>query len=72
MADVTVQFTCGDALSGVDTCGPTPQVVSEEGQDLSRTAAVTDLAGNTATSTVGGINLDTALATVTANTTGAG
>jgi len=56
--DVAVAFTCGDALSGVGGCGPTPQVISEEGMNLSRTATVTDLAGNIASATVAGVNID--------------
>jgi hypothetical protein len=59
-ANVAVSFTCADALSGVDGCGPTPQVISEAGSNLSRTAVVTDRAGNTAQATAGGINLDKA------------
>lgn len=54
--DVTVTFTCGDALSGVDTC--TPQiVVSTEGANQVETGTATDKAGNTATTTRT-INLD--------------
>ena len=57
-ANITVSFACSDALSGVGTCAPTPQVISEEGAGLSRSASVMDLAGNTNAATVGGINLD--------------
>jgi hypothetical protein len=56
--DVTVSFVCGDALSGLLSCNPTPQVVSVEGANLSRTAGAADKAGNTASATVGGINID--------------
>lgn len=58
-SDVTVTFTCGDALSGVDTCGPTPQVVSAEGAGQSRTGTALDKAGNSAgPEVVGDINID--------------
>jgi hypothetical protein len=57
-ASVTISFSCEDALSGVDTCGATPQTIDQEGANLSRTGVATDLAGNTAQATVGGINLD--------------
>ena len=46
--DVTVHFTCSDALSGIptDTC-PADQVLSTEGVAVSSTAqTVTDAAGN--------------------------
>ncbi len=56
--DVVVSFTCGDLLSGVAGCGATPQVVSTEGLGQSRSAEAVDLAGNTVTATVGGINID--------------
>ncbi|MBI2205441.1 MAG: hypothetical protein HYU41_16445 [Candidatus Rokubacteria bacterium] len=56
--DVTVSFACSDGLSGIDTCGPTPQVVSGEGVDQAREAAAVDKAGNTASASVGGINID--------------
>ena len=47
--NVTVQFTCADALSGLapNAC-PTDQVLSSEGSAVASTAqTVTDLAGNT-------------------------
>lgn len=56
--DVTVSFTCGDTLSGVASCGPTPQVVTTEGLGQSRSGEAVDLAGNTASTTVSGINID--------------
>jgi hypothetical protein len=56
--DVAVSFLCGDALSGVATCGPTPQVISTEGINQSRSGTAVDLAGNTASTAVGGINID--------------
>jgi hypothetical protein len=58
-SDVTVSFTCSDALSGVDSSGcPDNVVVSSEGADQSRSGSVTDKAGNTASATVGNIDID--------------
>jgi YVTN family beta-propeller protein len=56
--DVTVSFTCSDGLSGIDSCGPTPQVVTTEGMEQSRSGTAVDKAGNTASTTVSGINID--------------
>jgi hypothetical protein len=56
-ANVSIVFSCTDALSGIGSCGPT-QVISTEGTNLSRSGTATDRAGNTAEATVGGINLD--------------
>jgi hypothetical protein len=56
--DVAVNFTCADALSGIAACGPTPQIVTTEGAGQSRVGEAIDLAGNTASTTVGGINID--------------
>jgi hypothetical protein len=55
-ADVTVSFTCADALSGVDAC--TAPVTLGEGAEQSVPGSVTDKAGNSANTTVGGINID--------------
>ncbi|MGY1778843.1 OmpL47-type beta-barrel domain-containing protein [Geodermatophilus sp. SYSU D01036] len=55
--DVTVHWTCTDALSGVAT-GPADTVVGGEGDNLSATASCTDEAGNTVTETVDGIRID--------------
>lgn len=55
--DVTVEFSCADALSGIGSCGPT-QVVSTEGANQSRTGVAVDQAGNTATAEVTGISVD--------------
>ena len=56
-ADVTVSFAASDALSGLDTVTP-PVTVSEEGKGLSVTGTAVDLAGNSASATLSGINLD--------------
>ncbi|MGY1725621.1 OmpL47-type beta-barrel domain-containing protein [Geodermatophilus sp. SYSU D01062] len=55
--DVTVTWSCTDALSGVAT-GPVDDVVRGEGSNLSSTATCTDKAGNTVTRTVDGIHID--------------
>ncbi|HZO67486.1 MAG TPA: hypothetical protein VFB74_21005 [Kribbellaceae bacterium] len=49
--DVTVTFTCADALSGVDSCAP-PVTLTEDGPDQVVTGTAVDKAGNTAEVTV--------------------
>ncbi len=58
-SDVTVDFTCTDALSGVALC-PTSKLVTGDGTGKSVTSdPARDIAGNTsAGKTVGGINID--------------
>lgn len=58
----TVSFACDDALSGVAACEPTRTLV--EGADQSVTGNVADAAGNTASSTVSGINIDLSAPTI--------
>jgi hypothetical protein len=67
--DVTVSFACNDGLSGVDACGPATQVVTAEGPNQSRMATATDKAGNVATFSVGGINIDKTAPVVSCSTT---
>jgi hypothetical protein len=55
-ADVSVSFSCHDALSGVDHC-PTAQILGE-GADQSAAASASDAAGNTAVDGVHGIDVD--------------
>lgn len=55
--DVTVHFTAEDLLSGIDTLTP-DEIINSEGKNLSSTGTVTDKAGNSASKTVSGINLD--------------
>jgi hypothetical protein len=55
--DVDVSFTCNDGLSGIDSCGPN-QTLSTNGAGQSATGTATDNAGNTASDTVSGINID--------------
>lgn len=72
--DVTVSFTCQDALSGIASC-PAPQVVTAEGAGLRATGEVIDLAGNHAVAGVT-VNIDrtppvlTAVASPAANARG--
>ena len=55
--DVVVHFSAFDAVSGIDTVTP-DQVLSAEGADQSVTGTATDMAGNSASTTVTGINID--------------
>ncbi len=69
-SDVTVTFTCSDSLSNLAPGSPpAPTVVSAEGSNQSVNGACQDLAGNTASATVGGISIDKTAPTATANTT---
>jgi hypothetical protein len=56
--DVTVTWTAGDPLSGIDGTTPADTLVSGEGNALSTSASVTDKAGNTKSAAVGGIKID--------------
>ncbi len=55
--DVTVTFSCLDAVSGVGSCSP-PHVVSSEGAGTTVFGNATDNAGNGAVLSVGDINID--------------
>jgi parallel beta-helix repeat protein len=56
-ADVVVHFTAADNVSGIDTV--TPDItISTEGAGQSVTGTATDKAGNSASATVSGINID--------------
>jgi microsomal dipeptidase-like Zn-dependent dipeptidase len=54
---VTVNFTCADALSGVASCTQ-PQTLSAEGASQSSSGEAVDNAGNTATTSLSGIDID--------------
>ncbi len=59
-APVRVHFTCADSGSGIPaTACPDDVVVSTNGAGQSVTGTVTDRAGNSATATASGINIDT-------------
>ncbi|HEY3109314.1 MAG TPA: nidogen-like domain-containing protein [Chloroflexota bacterium] len=55
-ADVTVSFSCADDRSGVAACPASVRLGQGQGQSASGTAV--DGAGNTATASLGGINVD--------------
>jgi hypothetical protein len=63
--DVTVSFTVSDGLSGIDETTVPDDVVLGEGASQSVTRSVSDLAGNTASDTVNGINVDKTAPTIT-------
>jgi hypothetical protein len=67
-SDVTVEFTCSDALSGLSGTCP-DDVVLGEGANQSVTKSVTDQAGNTASVTKSGINIDKTAPTIGATLT---
>jgi len=62
--DITVHFDCGDELSGVETC-TSDILVSAERASQAVDGKVTDKAGNSATTTVSGINIDKTSPTIT-------
>ena len=61
--NVTVSFTCTDALSDVASC-PANVVLSSNGADQSASGTATDNAGNSASTTVGNIDIDKTAPTV--------
>jgi hypothetical protein len=67
--DVTVSFACHDDLSGIVLSGCTSPVTLGQGANQSVTGSATDAAGNTASTTVGGINVDKTPPTITAAAT---
>ncbi len=60
---VTVKFTCADARSGIATC-PADEVKSTDGANQSASGTAIDMAGNTDSATVGGINIDSVKPTI--------
>ncbi len=66
-SDVTVTFNATDNLSGVKSLTPST-VLSAEGQDQAVTGTATDGAGNSASTTVGGISIDKTAPVLTINT----
>jgi hypothetical protein len=65
--DVVVDWTCSDALSGIDGDCPAAARIRGEGGNLSASASVTDKAGNTADASVDGVRIDRAPPTTTAD-----
>jgi len=62
-ANVIVSYTCEDALSGLASCS-SPETIADEGDALSATGTAIDSAGNTASTTVGGIKIDKTAPTI--------
>lgn len=56
-SNVTVSFSCGDSLSDIASCGPN-QTLTSDGATQSATGTAVDNAGNSASTTVGGIKID--------------
>jgi hypothetical protein len=65
--DVTVDWSCSDALSGIDGICPADSVVTGEGSNLSVSASVADRAGNDTNTTVSGIKIDRTAPSTTAS-----
>ena len=63
--NVTVNFACLDALSGLASLAPSVAVLTAEGAGQSAAASCTDQAGNTATTAITGINIDKTAPTLT-------
>ena len=63
--DITVSWTCSDALSGVEYTS-VAQMLTLEGMNQGLTGRCKDLAGNTADDTAGGLNVDKSPPLVTA------
>ena len=60
---VTASFSCSDGGSGIASCGP-DVVLASEGAGQSATGTAEDLAGNTASADVSGINIDLTAPTI--------
>src|SRR5206468_4105285 len=56
--NVSASYSASDTLSGMGSAASGAYVFSGEGMNQSHTFSVTDLAGNLATFTVGGVNID--------------
>jgi hypothetical protein len=69
-SDVTVNWSCSDTTSGV-VAANVNQTVSSEGANQSATGACTDNAGNSATNSQNGINIDKSAPTISAAATSA-
>ncbi|HWS99558.1 MAG TPA: putative Ig domain-containing protein [Pyrinomonadaceae bacterium] len=66
-ADVHSSYSASDSLSGLDGSSPATgaHVFTQEGAGQSRAFTVTDLAGNTASATITGVNIDKTAPVVT-------
>ncbi|HEX8145161.1 MAG TPA: pectinesterase family protein [Pyrinomonadaceae bacterium] len=56
--DVIVNYSASDTLSGLASPASGEHTFTNEGADQSQTFEVSDLAGNSASATVGGVNID--------------
>jgi large repetitive protein len=65
--DVTIHWTCSDALSGIDGTCPADSVITGEGDNLSATASIDDKAGNHSSATVDGLKIDRVAPTTTSD-----
>jgi hypothetical protein len=61
---VVVNFSATDALAGISGSSSALRTISSEGKNQSVTASFMDLAGNTVTANVDGINIDTTAPTL--------
>ncbi|MEU5789759.1 carboxypeptidase-like regulatory domain-containing protein, partial [Micromonospora purpureochromogenes] len=62
----TVHYTCADALAGIATC-PTDSTITSEGANQELTGTATDKAGNSTSTSTGGLNIDYTPPIVTIN-----
>ena len=65
--DVTLSWTCGDTLSGLDGTCPVPTVLTGEGASLSAATSVKDRAGNQTNAAVTDIKIDRHAPTTSVN-----
>jgi hypothetical protein len=65
--DVTIQWSCGDDLSGLDGECPADSLVTGEGDNLSANASVADKAGHMTNATVTAIKIDRSAPTTLAS-----
>ncbi len=68
--DVTVSFTCVDSLSGVASC-PSDVTLSGDGVDRSVSGVAVDAAGNEASASLAGIDIDQTAPSISGSTNGA-
>jgi hypothetical protein len=63
--DVVIHWTCGDDLSGVAGSCPANDTISQEGTNLTVQHSISDVAGNSTTSTSTAVNVDKTAPVVT-------
>ncbi len=68
--DVTIDWTCGDALSGLDGACPADSTITGEGTGLTASAAVSDRAGNTTNATSPAVKIDRTAPSTSAGVSG--